>query len=149
MRFKKLFAGMTVGLSLLTLTTLIVSLQSAEAQSDPKDQTFARLRETQTKLGPNAVLSGGVRNLFALARNWDGIKAELARTSAANAEAFIMSVLMPGLVSAPPALLQTRLRHFTANESSAAWCGNNVVVGFNDTESVDESGSGAATALIG
>jgi hypothetical protein len=91
MRFKKLLAGMKVGLSLLTLTTLTVSVQSAEAQSDPSDQTFARLRETQTKLGPNAVLSGGARNLFSLARNWEGIKAELARTSAANAEALTMS----------------------------------------------------------
>jgi hypothetical protein len=61
----------------------------------------------------------------------------------ADAEALMMSALMPGLVSAPPALLQSKLIGFTANESSTAWCGNNVVIGFNDMESLLESSFGA------
>jgi hypothetical protein len=81
---------------------LTASVRSVAAQSDPRDQTFARLRDTQKKLGSSVILSGGARNLFALANNWDRTTAQFARMSA-DAESLMMSAMMPGLVSAPPA----------------------------------------------
>jgi hypothetical protein len=129
---------------------LTASVHQAAAQSDPEDQTFARLRETQKKLGQNAILSGGARNLFDFARNWETTKAGFARYATAKIQTQALSALTKGAVSGPLDLSFSKLAYFSQNESSTAWCGKNVVIGFNDTGSFAESFSSTnaqATAL--
>jgi hypothetical protein len=121
-----------------------VRVEAGSTSPNRLDATFARLRETQKRLGPKAILSGGARSLFHLANNWESMKAKSARAAVAKPLALMASTLTPGLISAPPnygptAVFPSRLRGFIANESSTAWCGNNVVVGFNDTESEVDS----------
>ena len=52
---------------LLTLTSLAVAISARVAAAQPAnlDQTFAALRNTEKRLGPNAIVSGGARSLFA------------------------------------------------------------------------------------
>jgi hypothetical protein len=124
---------------MLAGVVLTASVHPAAAQSDPKDQTFAQLRETQKKLGPNAILSGGARSLFDFARNWDTTKAAFARLATDQIQAQALSALTNGVVSGQLDLSLSKLAFFSQNESSTAWCDKNVVIGFNDTGSLAES----------
>jgi hypothetical protein len=134
MSLRKL-SGPSIVLALLGLM-LTLFAPSANAQADRLDATFARLRQTEKRLGPNVILSGGARSLFALAHNWDRTKTMLARAAEANLAAQATSALMGGAVSGPLDFSITRMGGFTQNESSTAWCGKNVVIGFNDTGSL-------------
>jgi hypothetical protein len=122
---------------LVVLALSLTQSSTALAQSDPKDQTFARLQDTEKKLGPKAIVSGGARALFYEADNWTSWKTESGDTNAQSTTESAgnqPAVLTAGQISAPTdfaPLHPSRLRGFTSNESSAAWCGNNVVVGFN------------------
>lgn len=137
-RLIAIFAG-TFAIALLSGSGQPGWSQSSGNRPDPHDATFARLRETQKKIGRRAVLSGGARSLFRLANHWDRIKGAETEGSPAAAQPSMPPALEPGLISAPPDLnllalgVGSRLRGFIANESSTAWCGNNVVVGFNST----------------
>jgi hypothetical protein len=128
---------------------LATSVHPAAAQSDPEDQTFAQLRETQKKLGPNAILSGGARNLFDFARNWETTKAGFARFATAEIQTQALSALIKGAVSGPLNLSFSKLAFFSQNESSTGWCGKNVVIGFNDTGSFAESFSSTNAQITG
>jgi hypothetical protein len=147
-------ATLTIVLSrLLTLTALavVISAQVVAAQPAKLDKTFAALRNTEKRLGPNAIVSGGARSLFAFARNWETTKAGFAKLATAKTQAQVLSALTKGAVSGPLDLSITRLAGFTENESSTAWCGKNVVIGFNDTGSVLETipPTTAGVALLG
>lgn len=130
--------------SLMAAAFLVVLLGPtlARAQSDPRDETFQRLVEAEKKMGPGAAyVSGGGRGLFHLADQWNRMKVRAKEGRPRSADRAMIS----NAISAPPDLnqsvsgLPSRLRSFTANESSTAWCGNNVAVGFNDTESIPET----------
>ncbi|HVA40138.1 MAG TPA: hypothetical protein VNF49_05700, partial [Candidatus Binataceae bacterium] len=54
-----------------------------------------------------------------------------------------------GAVSAPPDLTATRFSTFTTSETSTAWCGRNVVVGFNDTGSLTETSLTEGSSTVG
>src|ERR1700730_2699969 len=86
---------------MLAGVVLTASVHPAAAQSDPKDQTFAQLRETQKRLGPNAIPSGRARNPFGFARNWGRTKAAFARFATAEIQTQALSALTKGAVSGP------------------------------------------------
>ncbi len=123
---------------ILALAGLMLALSApfANGRANRLDATFARLRQTEKKLGRNVILSGGARSLFAMARNWDRTKNMLVRAAEANLVAQATSALLGGAVSGPLDFSITRMGGFTQNESSTAWCGKNVVIGFNDTGSL-------------
>jgi hypothetical protein len=128
---------------------LALSVRSAGAQPKGLDETFARLRQTEKNLGPRAIVSGGARNLFALADNWDRVKAASVTLAAAQIEAQSLLLLTPEAVSGALDLSLTRLAGFTQNETSTAWCGDEVVIGFNDTGSILPSLFSAEGQLTG
>lgn len=102
------------------------------------------------------MFSSGALNLINLAERWDQIEPHLRRAtpglgrigpvaSALNGheQAAAIEIMAPKQVSNLSAdVLSSRLAGFTQSETSTAWCGNNVVVGFND------SGSFLETALL-
>src|SRR5262249_27084638 len=96
----------TLGAAAMLVILALSLLQSspALAQSDPKDQTFARLQETEKKLGPKAILSGGARELFFEADNWASWRAEAGETnsqSVTESPSNQAAVLRDGQISAP------------------------------------------------
>lgn len=122
----------------------------AHTQATPLDATFSHLRQVDKQLGSSGIVSGGARSLFALARNWERIKPTLASAAEANLVTQATSALAGGEITGPLDFSFTRMAGFTQNESSVAWCGKNVVVGFNDTGSILPSffsANGQATGL--
>jgi hypothetical protein len=133
MAFERRYASIVIAVSLVLLLTLWI--RPASAQPKGQDETFARLRQTEKKLGPRAILTGGARSLFALADNWERLRAAGATLAAAQIQAESLGFLTGGAVSGALDLSLTRLAAFTQNETSTAWCGKSVVIGFNDTGS--------------
>ena len=95
MRLSRLVAIMFGGLVFCVVSGSVgpVQSQAGGTRADPRDVMFARLRETQKKLGPRAILSGGARSLFHLANNWDRVKAAAARHSVWAGVVALMLVL--------------------------------------------------------
>jgi len=92
---------------------------------------------------PSAVLnklSSGVRNYVNLAQRWksiasqrDGVADESALTTSLPSA---LALAAPSGISSPGRDVQTsRFSGFVQSETSSAWCGTNVVVGYNDTAS--------------
>lgn len=116
----------------------------AMKQMADRVKAFAeRMPESRRK-----ILSGSALNLINLAERWDRIEPRLqpARPMPASSDRPILPpdaretltdrVLAPTLVSNTSTdVLSSRFTGFTQSETSTAWCGNNVVVGFNDTGS--------------
>jgi hypothetical protein len=80
-----------------------------------------------------------MQNLFTLADDWKEIEPALAHSAGSRAKA---AVSYPGEIQSRATgaisgatLSATRYTGFTQSETSTAWCGTNVVVAFNDTDS--------------
>lgn len=98
-------------------------------------------------------LSSGALNLINLAERWDQIEPHLRRATPGlgrvgpvapafngHEQAAAIEILAPKQVSNLSAdVSSSRLAGFTQSETSTAWCGNNVVVGFNDSGSFLET----------
>lgn len=89
-------------------------------------------------------LSGGALNAFALAERWDQVEPQLGHIASRLGRASAVGCnKVSGLiqVSDPCADHQgfSKLPGVIQSETSTAWCGNNVVVGFNDNGSYFES----------
>lgn len=98
------------------------------------------------------MLSSGALNLINLAERWEQIGPHLPRAQSASLpqdqpilpsgleEALADRILAPKQVSNPAVdVLSSRLAGLTQSETSTAWCGNNVVIGFNDSGSYIET----------
>src|ERR1700730_12181723 len=103
------------------------------------DATMASLRRLESVAGFDPVrLSAAGRNLFSLADRWPTVRERLINGSEAPA-----APMEPAQSRAPGAALMLPIRAtnvrnsrysgFTQSETSTAWCGNNLVTGFNDT----------------
>jgi hypothetical protein len=102
----------------------------------PIDATMVRLRQLEKVAGFDPTrLSAASRNLFSLADRWTAVRARLVKGMVASAE--------PEQTRTPGAdqmsqILATDLRNsrysgFTQSETATAWCGTDVVMGFNDS----------------
>lgn len=99
------------------------------------------------------MLSSGALNLINLAERWDQIEPHLRQVTPGldrigpvapalngHEQAAAIEILAPKQVSNLSAdVSSSRLAGFTQSETSTAWCGNNVVVGFNDSGSFLET----------
>ena len=171
---------------LLTITTLLTMAvtvsffcSTAEAQ-DPPDQ--ARMSAIQSRLNVTKLaisrlpeplqrrLSGAALNMLQFAERWDDFRppygedsehqAKLSQLRNAGAHPFKPEALSnSGRVSDPFLdFLFSVMSGFTQSETSTAWCGSTVVVGFNDSGSLYQSFligpgglsfSGASTSIDG
>ena len=100
-------------------------------------------------------LSSGAQNLLKLAQGWDEVEGvfevnrplgdasvrEMRGTLSATAESASIGPAAASFVISNPStdFLFSVMAGFTQSETSTAWCGNHVVIGFNDSSSFFES----------
>jgi hypothetical protein len=93
------------------------------------------------------IFSSGAQNLFQAARKWPAIEARL-RDGSLDASQLkrtwrreLLAPAASGIQVSNPAhdLFLAQSAGYTQSETSTAWCGNNVVVGYNDSGSFLES----------
>jgi hypothetical protein len=87
-------------------------------------------------------LAGVSRNLTALSDRWERVWPALAQLAAAapiatdtTAADVALAVVFDSKAISNLTLGASRYTGFTQNETSSAWCGSNVLIGFNDTGS--------------
>jgi hypothetical protein len=121
----------------------IVPLEAGSADRAAAMGRVAGNFEALSRKVPTAVLnklSSGARNYANLAKRWKNIASQTngaadaaLTTSSPNA----LALAAPSGVSSPGRDVQvTRFSGFVQSETSSAWCGSNVVVGYNDTASL-------------
>jgi hypothetical protein len=102
----------------------------------PIDATMARLRRLENVAGFDpARLSAANRNLFSLADRWAAVRERLLKGAvapAASVEAAQSSGLASPTIRARD-IRRSRYSGFTQSQTASAWCGPNVVMGFNDS----------------
>src|SRR5579872_3052438 len=119
----------------------------------PIDATMARIARFEKVPGFNSAhLSAASRNLFSLADRWAAVRERLLKGAAAPAES---EQARPSGLLASSLGLGTDLRHsrysgFTQSQTATAWCGANVVMGFNDSGAeVTTMASGRGVSMDG
>ncbi len=159
---QKMTYGQWVGIMALVGYVAVFSAEAAWAQVAPArlaaiTANLERAKAVSQRL-PKLIrqrLSGGARNLINLAERFDQIEPRLRQAPpgrgrlgaqlrspdfAEGAAGF--RILAPGKVSDPSTdvfFFFSRFSGFTQSETSSAWCGENVVIGFNDSGSFFES----------
>jgi len=142
----------------------IVYAQDAAVNPDRLAGLATRLSQLDRVLDtfPDAqkeTLSSGAQNLLTLAQNWNRIEKDLEKPKAALQQRRPQAWSADSEVDEPAAFaarvsnpstdfLLSIMAGFTQSETSTAWCGSNVVTGFNDSGSFYESllfGPGAAS----
>jgi len=132
---------------------LLLAAGTARAQTvqQRQDMTSAHLKQIQSLSAnlPASVkdkLSSGAQHLLRVAGEWDKIGPQLTRSAATlssplNGKPFNPGgTLPPGAVTDPRTdLAFSRVAGFVQSETSTAWCGNTVVVAYNDTGSFFET----------
>jgi hypothetical protein len=144
---------MTILIGLWLMGSLIDSASWAQVSPERLDALKAsleRVKAISQKLpeGHRKALSGAAQNLIQLAEGFDKVEAGL-RAAASRPNGFQKSP--PSSATADESTGATQvsdpgtdfdfsvLTGFTQSETSTAWCGNNVFVGFNDSGSLPES----------
>jgi hypothetical protein len=119
----------------------------------PIDATMARLRQLENVAGFDpARLSAASRNLFSLADRWTAVRDRLVKGAEVPAEP--QQSQAPGAEQMSP-IFATNLRNsrysgFTQSETATAWCGSDVVMGFNDSGAeVTTMASGRGVSMDG
>src|ERR1700730_17786910 len=138
---------------------LMPAIAWSQSSVDDLKNRMAAIKEAAKKI-PEAqrkVLSGDTQNLVHMADNWDSVGGAVAPAAAHTHRGggFTRgsghhnggSDMIP--VSNPDPELSFRITGFTQSETSTAWCGSNVVVGFNDSGSVVETFNGFAQGTSG
>jgi hypothetical protein len=145
------------------LTAALISLP-AEAQVSPTRLEALRSRMEAVKAQAQKLpqnkrnaLSGGAQNWIRFAEHWNQIephlrqppprmeelrdRLELRSLGEAQTQPQVPPFLFGPVPVSDPSLdfLFSVLSGFTQSETSTAWCGNNVVVGYNDSGSILES----------
>jgi hypothetical protein len=148
-----------MGIIVLVGSLVIPSEKVTWAQVGPErsaamKQTVERVKAFAERMPESArsMLSSGALNLINLAERWDRIEPYLRQMRPASRpsdrptvppdveEALAGRILSPKQVSSPTIdVLSSRFAGFTQSETSTAWCGNNVVIGFNDSGSYLET----------
>jgi hypothetical protein len=148
-----------VRLRLLLAVLGVASLAgvTSGAQDTPQDKRLGTIRETLADVqafseglseDDRKLFSNGAQNLFHVARKWPAIEQRLREGGVTPSRLQEMArVEGPGVagtsgnrVSNPATdFILSQASGFTQSETSTAWCGNNVVVGFNDSGSLFES----------
>lgn len=146
----------------LVYVGLVVSVAAAQNPTDTQNHAgVSHLQDLEKQFGPHFAtrLSSGGANAFQTARMLSKLQSRgVARPTIftnnkmmANSHAKLLAGSTRGEQAAFPVIVNdpsfdydsTRLTGFTQSETSSAWCGNNIVVGFND------SAAFAHTALDG
>jgi hypothetical protein len=134
-----------------------VHIEATEIQTPqievPIDTTLARLKRLESVAGFDpAHLSAASRNLFSLADRWASVRERMLKGAAAPAESQLPHAAGTALMSP---IFGTNLRNsrysgFTQSQTASAWCGANVVIGFNDTGAeVTTMASGRGVSMDG
>ena len=144
---------------LLAVPLGVVSLAgvTSGAQDTPQDKRLGTIRETLADVqafseglseDDRKLFSNGAQNLFHVARKWPAIEQRLREGGVtpsrlqemARVEGLDVAGTSGNRVSNPAMdFILSQASGFTQSETSTAWCGNNVVVGFNDSGSLLES----------
>ncbi|MBI2883747.1 MAG: exo-alpha-sialidase [Candidatus Methylomirabilis oxyfera] len=148
-----------IGIIVLVSSFVILSEKVTWAQVVPErlvgmKQMAERVKDLAQRMPESTrnMLSSGALNLINLAERWDRIEPHLRRALPMPLSsggpilpsdvggALADRILAPKQVSNLSAdVSSSRLAGFTQSETSTAWCGNNVVVGFNDSGSILET----------
>src|SRR5713226_7051731 len=152
MRASKLLTRLTCVL-LVGILVCVPSWSQANSSNHLKQigENLKALGEKMPALQQRA-LSGAALNAIHVGEAW-GRSGPPTRPSGSNLAPSGSKPSLPGAlvqVSDPATdFLFSRLTGFTQNETSTAWCGNNVVVGFNDSGSLPESIAASGGGIIG
>lgn len=116
-----------------------------QARLDALEATVKRVKAFADRLSKHQrqALSSGAQNMIHLAEQWEEIEPKL-RQAASAPRSSALSATSPGpiQVSDPSTDVSfSSFSGFTQSETSTAWCGSNVVVGFNDSGSFFETAS--------
>ena len=119
----------------------------------PIDSTMKRLRQLENIAGFDiARLSAAGRNLFSLADRWPVLRERLiggAATVGGPGQSLAAEAVQTSQIPAAN-LRNSRYSGFTQSETASAWCGNEVVLGFNDTGAeVTTMASGRGVSMDG
>jgi hypothetical protein len=135
-----------IGLLVLAMVSFYASASRAQVavNTSHMDRMGALATHWKSQLGPKVNrLSGAARNFIHLGEQWERVKAMAGTISAARRGGAMGSELAAPHEMAPgsqPNLSFTRFSGAVQSETSTAWCGKHVVVGFNDSGSFWESG---------
>jgi hypothetical protein len=131
----------------LALPFVVAAVSRADPQEPgERDDALKAVKQIADRFPEDRqrALSGGALNLFHVAQRLDKIRSErgeVRERDQLQSEALEAGARAPaGYVSDPSTdFIQSRVSGFTQSETSTAWCGNNVVVGFNDSGSLFET----------
>jgi hypothetical protein len=133
----------------LLLIPWAASAQTVQQRLDAVSSHMKQLQDFAARLPADAraKLSAGAQHQLRMAADWDRIAPPLTRpsnilNSPLNGQPFHphSGSLPSGAVSDPGTdLLFSRMAGFTQSETSTAWCGENVVVAYNDSGSFLET----------
>lgn len=131
---------------------ILASMAAAQTHTNAQSRAgMAHLQELEKRFGPHfaARLSSGGANAFQTARMLSNLQSRgVARPPRhantemlSNSHAKLLAGGASGARATFPVIVNdpsfdydsTRLTGFTQSETSSAWCGNNIVVGFNDS----------------
>jgi hypothetical protein len=124
------------------------SAQTAQERLDAISAQMKHLRDFSAKLPPGAreKLSAGTQHMLRMADMWDKLAPQMAQAAAIHGNALNgkpfspRGSLPPGEVSDPSTdVAFSRISGSIQSETSTAWCGQNVVVAFNDSGSFWET----------
>ncbi len=150
MKIKK-FAASLIGLWLFGLLTYPAAFgQASPERLQAIGARLAQIKALSERMPANLkrVLSSGALNLFQFADKFDDAQRGLNRLQPASSAvtpqqsglaAPLLATDGVARVSNPAQDVFSVLSGFTQSETHTAWCGNNVVVGFNDSGSFFES----------
>jgi hypothetical protein len=137
---------------LLTTSVLMgtgtIAAQTAQQRMDAVSAHLKQLQSLSAQLPARSKdqLSTGTQHMLAIADHWNQLAPQLVRNVASlsaplNNQSHPSSGALPrGSVSDPSTdLLFSRMAGFTQSETSTAWCGNTVVVTYNDSGSFFET----------
>jgi hypothetical protein len=152
------------GLTTMAVALILGSGTFSQAQTAVDPERLAGLREklAQVEAVLDALpdsskkrLSSGAQNLLKLAQGWQDVEGTLAQLpgNVENEKNALRSDLRASAASDTPDdpaasfpisrasadFVFSIMAGFTQSETSTAWCGNNVVTGFNDSGSIFES----------
>src|SRR6266446_2302952 len=147
MESKVLAGGRLVAVVVAVLTFTLSPPAWAQSLSSPTQRMSAVAANAKRALGPRMrYLSSGWQNAIGVNERLERLKSlgapiDLSGLASSTAPSAPIPVPRFSAVSGPPDLVTagTRYSGFTTNETSTAWCNNNLVVGFNDTGSLPES----------
>ncbi|MFL6451122.1 MAG: sialidase family protein [Bryobacteraceae bacterium] len=123
-------------------------LASIRERLSQVNEVLKTLPETQKR-----TLSSGAQNLLTVAQGWNRVEEGLGKSlgKTASHQSLAQSWSAPSAEDVDPAASVSRVSNpgadflfslmgaFTQSETSTAWCGNNIVTGFNDSGSFFES----------